>query len=79
MGSAGRRSRKEGNVAKVQTLVVVGPALLMGSMAQLAAAAAVGPVSGTGPWPAVAESRVELPAHTVYRPQRWPATAGVSR
>jgi hypothetical protein len=75
MGSAGRRRSKEGNVAKVQTLMAVGPALLVGSMAQLAAAAAVGPVSGTGPWPAVAESRAELPAHTVYRPQRWPATA----
>jgi putative CocE/NonD family hydrolase len=33
----------------------------------------VGPVTGTGPWPAYAESVDGLPDHTVFRPQRWPA------
>jgi hypothetical protein len=32
----------------------------------------VGAPSGTGPYPAVAESREELPHHTVYRPVEWP-------
>lgn len=38
-----------------------------------AAAAPLGEPSGTGPTPAVAESRSELPGHTIYRPVRWPA------
>jgi hypothetical protein len=37
-----------------------------------AAAAVLGEPSGTGPMPAVAESRAELPGHTVYRPVQWP-------
>lgn len=41
--------------------------------ASTAAAATLGEPSGTGPWPAVAESRAELPGHTVYHPVRWPA------
>jgi dienelactone hydrolase len=32
----------------------------------------VGAPSGTGPYPAIAESRAELPRHTVYRPVEWP-------
>jgi hypothetical protein len=32
----------------------------------------VGAPSGTGPYPAAAESRAELPRHTVYRPVEWP-------
>ena len=32
----------------------------------------VGGPSGTGPHPAIAESRAELPRHTVYRPLEWP-------
>lgn len=32
----------------------------------------VGEKSGTGPHPAIAESRGELPHHTVYRPAEWP-------
>jgi hypothetical protein len=41
-------------------------------MAQGAVAATIGEPGGSGKWPAVAESRTELPMHTVYRPQRWP-------
>jgi hypothetical protein len=37
-----------------------------------ATAAQLGDPSGTGPTPAVAESRPELPGHTLYRPTRWP-------
>src|SRR4030095_1339095 len=32
----------------------------------------VGAPSGTGPYPAIAESREELPHHTVDRPVEWP-------
>src|SRR5688572_1755251 len=35
----------------------------------------VGTPSGTGPYPAIAESRAELPRHTVYRPVQLPAAA----
>ena len=35
----------------------------------------VGTPSGTGPYPAIAESRAELPRHTVYRPVELPPTA----
>ena len=35
----------------------------------------VGAPSGTGPYPAVAETRAELPRHTVYRPAALPAAA----
>jgi len=35
----------------------------------------VGAPSGTGPNPAIAESRAELPKHTVYRPLEWPSGA----
>ncbi|MEO6187034.1 MAG: CocE/NonD family hydrolase [Steroidobacteraceae bacterium] len=33
----------------------------------------LGEASGTGASPAIAESRAELPGHTVYHPVRWPA------
>jgi hypothetical protein len=36
------------------------------------AAELIGEPSGTGPFPASAESRAELPGHTVYRPVSWP-------
>jgi len=35
----------------------------------------VGEASGTGPFPAIAESRPELPGHTVFRPVDWPRGA----
>ncbi|MEO8307383.1 MAG: CocE/NonD family hydrolase [Pseudomonadota bacterium] len=38
--------------------------------ASAAAAAVVGIASGTGPWPAIAESFESLPAHTVFHPVR---------
>lgn len=47
-------------------------ALLAGWLAQSAVAATLGAPGGSGSWPAVAESRAELPLHTVYHPQRWP-------
>jgi predicted acyl esterase len=47
--------------------------LLAGAVGANKAAVPPGQASGTGPWPAIAESRPELPDHTVYRPLRWPA------
>ena len=38
----------------------------------LVSAQQVGTPSGTGPYRAIAESRAELPRHTVYRPLEWP-------
>jgi hypothetical protein len=35
----------------------------------------VGAPSGSGPYPAIAESRAELPRHTVYRPVEMPRTS----
>lgn len=35
----------------------------------------VGEPSGTGPYPAIAESRAGLSGHTVYRPVTWPRAA----
>ena len=35
----------------------------------------IGEPSGSGPFPAIAESRVELPGFTVYRPVAWPRAA----
>ena len=39
----------------------------------------IGPPAGTGKWPAVAEAREDLRAHTLYHPQKMPddAAAGV--
>ena len=39
---------------------------------QPAPAQQVGAASGTGPWPAVAERRADLPSHTVYHPVQLP-------
>jgi len=39
------------------------------------AAELIGEPSGTGPFPATAESRAELPGHIVYRPVSWPRAA----
>jgi hypothetical protein len=47
-------------------------AALVGAGAAAAAATQLGDPSGTGAMPAVAESRPELPGHTVYRPALWP-------
>lgn len=49
------------------------PALLAAAAGMGTHAAQVGPVTGTGPWPAFAASVDGLPLHTVFRPQRWPA------
>ena len=38
-------------------------------------AAVHGEPAGTGPMPAIAESLVDLPGHTIYRPAKLPATA----
>jgi hypothetical protein len=40
-----------------------------------ARAAVLGAASGTGPLPAMAEARVELPGHTIYRPLALPRAA----
>ena len=34
----------------------------------------IGPPAGTGKWPAVAEAREDLRAHTLYHPQKMPDT-----
>lgn len=34
----------------------------------------IGKPAGTGPWPAIAESREDLRSHTIYRPERMPGT-----
>jgi putative CocE/NonD family hydrolase len=51
---------------------------LTGSLACLTAVQVlpeqVGDPSGTGPFPAIAESRADLPGHTVYHPLSWPST-----
>lgn len=47
-------------------------ALLFSSLATEAHAQFVGERSGSGPFPAIAESRTELPGHTVFRPVDWP-------
>jgi uncharacterized protein len=44
------------------------------AMAQ-ASAQVLGAASGTGPWPAVAERRPDLPSHTVYHPAQLPKSA----
>jgi uncharacterized protein len=53
----------------VMSALAVGLACLI---AVRAPAEQVGDPSGTGPFPAVAESRSDLPGHTVYRPLAWP-------
>lgn len=40
-----------------------------------ALAATHGEPAGTGPFPAVAETRDDLPGHTIYRPAKWPKAA----
>jgi hypothetical protein len=47
-------------------------ALMTGLITQGAMAATIGEPGGSGAWPAVVESRAELPLHTIYHPQRWP-------
>ncbi len=51
------------------------PALLATIWTIPALAEFVGEPSGTGPFPATAETRHELPGHTVYRPVDWPGEA----
>ena len=50
-------------------------ALFFSSFATQAHAQFVGELSGSGPFPATAESRPELPGHTVFRPVKWPENA----
>jgi hypothetical protein len=50
-------------------------ALLFSAFAPRADAQFVGAPSGSGPFPATAESRPELPGHTVFRPVKWPENA----
>jgi dienelactone hydrolase len=38
-------------------------------------AGVIGAPAGTGPWPAIAESREDLRAHTIYRPEQMPDSA----
>lgn len=59
-------------MAKMQWRAGPGLAVAVGCAAQLAGAAVIGEPGGSGPSPAIAESRTELPLHTVYRPQSWP-------
>jgi hypothetical protein len=59
-------------MAKKRWMACPALVVVLGCVAQQAGAAVIGDPSGSGPWPAVAESRAELPLHTVYRPQRWP-------
>lgn len=47
-------------------------ALVLGFFAARLPAEFVGEASGSGPFPAIAESRTELPGHTVFRPLEWP-------
>lgn len=49
--------------------------LVIAFTAQAASPVTVGQSGGTGASPAAAESRSELPLHTIYRPQRWPTSA----
>jgi hypothetical protein len=49
--------------------------LLLSYLAMPAHAQFVGERSGSGPFPAIAESRKELPGHTVFRPVEWPQNA----
>ena len=46
--------------------------LLLALAGARASAEPVGEPSGSGPFPATAETRDELPEHTVYRPVEWP-------
>ena len=50
------------------------PALFVGLSLLVAGARAefIGEPSGSGPYPATAETRPDLPDHTVYRPLEWP-------
>jgi predicted acyl esterase len=50
-------------------------ALLAAWLPRAAGADILGAASGTGPWPAVAEQRGDLPTHTVYHPAQLPAAA----
>ena len=58
------------NLAKLGLSALLGAILAAPAIAEL-----IGEPSGTGPFPATAESRPELPGHTVYRPVSWPTEA----
>jgi uncharacterized protein len=49
------------------------PAVFLGIITAQIPAGFISEPSGTGPFPAAAESRSELPDHTVYRPVDWPS------
>lgn len=63
-------------LSRVRKAITLLPALLAGLIAAPALAERIGEPSGTGPFPAIAETRSELPRHVVYRPVRWPDGAG---
>jgi putative CocE/NonD family hydrolase len=50
-------------------------AFLLAAMPGAASAEFLGEASGSGPYPAIAESLPELPGHTIYRPVSLPAQA----
>ena len=49
--------------------------VLLAATPGFADAEILGDPSGSGPFPAIAESRADLPGHTIYRPVRWPDQA----
>src|SRR5690606_30299309 len=51
----------------------VSSARLVAALAPSVLAELIGQPCGSGPCPATAESRAELPGHTVYRPVDWPS------
>lgn len=58
-----------GNMRRLMSLL---SAVFLGILAAQVPSGFIGEPSGTGPFPAAAESRSELPGHTVYRPVDWP-------
>lgn len=61
------------NLRRSKRLLSIPVAFVCGLAALQGRADFIGDPSGTGPFPATAESRVELPGHTVYRPAVWPS------
>jgi hypothetical protein len=67
--------RNIGSVATVSCLLTA--TAMLASAAEpvvLQPVGVIGAPAGTGKWPAVAEAREDLRAHTIYRPQQMPAT-----
>ena len=66
------RSARPPRAAATIFAVVGALAALSSLFAARVSAEIVGEPSGRGPFPAVVETRPELPEHTVYRPAEWP-------